>query len=871
VHVKRIAWIIFAVIIVITPAWVRRTVSAQIEPLRFPYTVTEPLRFPLHYVGKDGPGLTMQVTVGFDGYCRSDCWCPVYVVLSNEQADVQGELRAIVPNTGDNARPHVYARPVVLPAHSRKAYSLYLPFAGSRPPSKLDVQLVAGEDVLSSWIGGVRWLDEGDWLHGVVGGSPSSINLLGDVAPAGGNAAVAHLSLETLPLNPLGWEGLDMLVLNDVDTTALTRDQRQALETWVIHGGHLIVGGGAGAARTVAGVTDLLPVTVGGVRSVDELHALSERLRVPAVAGPYAVAEATLRTGEVLIEQRDEQGEGAVTASLPLLARRTYGAGMVDFLAFDAGLQPFARWDDNVLMWESIVEVGHGPSERLLIRAGDSAHDAIDVISGLELPPALQLLAFMLVYTRLIGPANYLVLRRLDRRELAWLTIPLIVLGFTAWAYMTGFRVRGSRAIVHRLAVVYVPSTSLPYAVEGSEAAPSVVEGSEAAPSVVEGSEAAPSLEGAGGGDLSSASGRVMGRMSQVVGLFSPRRTDYDVRVVGAGVREVPSGYYSAPSERPLRVVEDAQGSTVNDLRVDIGGIQPFLAEGYVDVSSVEADLCLAAGAGDLLLLEGMLRTGGTALQEAVLLVGDREQRLGDLEPGQVISISTVLGPRLPPLEDLPERILGSGNYWDDQRLYQRYRFLQAVFPFGEPSALGSGVCLVGWAEEDIPLPAEVVDRPFSTVETALYVYRIETTCALPAAGLETGGTITIPPGLIVRQVEETDGYVDAWQESVHLEPGTAVVFRFAVWPGFAVRQVEELVLDMQGQGYGYGSGLPFVWLWNRQTGSWQKQDVDWGQYSVPNPGAYVSPSGEVRLRLEASEEWSADVETLTITIRGRQ
>jgi len=830
--VKRIVWIVLGVVVVITLAWVRSPVSAQ----------TVPLRSPLH-TGEDGPGLTMRGTVGFDGYCRSGCWCPVYVVLSNEQSDLQGELRAVVPNTGDSSHPHVYARPVVLPAHSRKAYSLYLPVGGSRLSSKLEVQLVVDGDVVSSWRSDVSWLDEGDRIYGIASGNPSSMNLLGDVAPTGGKAAVAHLGLETLPLNPLGWEGLDTLVLNDVDTAALSGDQRRALETWVFHGGHLIVGGGTGAARTAAGVADLLPVTVGGVRSVDTLHALSERLGLPIVDGPYAVAEATLRVGEVLIEQRGEQGDGVVTTPLPLLARRAYGAGLVDFLAFDAGLHPFARWNDNVLMWESIVEAGHGTNERLVVRDGGSASDAIQAISGLELPPALHLLAFMLVYTLLVGPTNYLILRKLDRRELAWLTIPLVVLGFTAWAYVTGFRVRGSKVIVHRLAVVYVPSSPL---------------------SPGEGGGAPSLLEGSGGSALPTASGMAVGRMSQIVGLFSPRRTDYDVRAAGAGVREVSSEYYPAPSERRLRVVEDTQGSTVEGLRVDIGDIQPFLAEGYVDVPAVEADLRLASPAAGL-RLQGTLRTGGMALREAILLVGDREERLGDLEPGQVISVSTVLGPSLPPMEGLPERILGPGSYYDDQALYQRYQFLYAFFPRGEPSAIESGVYLVGWAEGDIPLPVDVVGQPFSTVETALYVY------ALPVAGLETGATITIPPSLIVRQIEETDGPLDAWQENVHLEPGTAVVFRFTVWPGLAVRQVEELVLDMQGHSYGYGPGLPIVWLWNRQARSWQKLDVAWGQHSVPNPGAYVSPSGEVRLRLEASEESSADVESLTITIRGRQ
>jgi len=262
----------------------------------------------------------MQVEVGFDGYCRSDAWCPVYTVISNEGAGVEGELRVAVGSVTGSDEPNMYVRPVVLPAHSRKAYFLYVPSAGASSRFRLTVQLLSAGKVLSSAGGTVQRLDEQDRLYGVASGNPSALNFLSDVAPTGGRATVARLNLVSLPPDPLAWEGLDVLILNDVDTTALSRERRQALETWVAHGGHLIVGGGAGVDRTVAGVAGLLPVATGGVRAVDDLWGLGEQFSAPVVPASYPVVEATLRGGGVLIEGRGEGGGGE---DLILMARRS--------------------------------------------------------------------------------------------------------------------------------------------------------------------------------------------------------------------------------------------------------------------------------------------------------------------------------------------------------------------------------------------------------------------------------------------------------------------------------------------------------------------------------------------------------------------
>jgi hypothetical protein len=754
---------------------------------------------------QDEAGLTLSFSAGFDGYCRSDSWCPVYVVVSNEGADVEGELQASLD--GDVGFG-VYVKRVTLPAHSCKAYFFYLPIYALSSRPKIAVRLMVGKEEAASKSLTAALLENGERLFGVVSRNPSELNFLSTVAPAGGKAAVAQLDLESLPPDPLAWEGLDVLVLNDVDTTALSGEQKQALETWVAHGGHLVVGGGAGAALTVAGLGDLLPVSVGGTRSVDTLWALGEFVGAPVAAGPYAIAEVTLRDGKALVEQ-----DGSV-----LVARRAYGRGGVNFLAFNAGVNPFVDWDDNTRLWQRVVGEPVG-QQQLSIRNGYQAREAVNTIPGVSLPSILQILAFLLVYTILIGPVNYIVLRRLDRRELAWITIPALILGFSACAYVTGFQLRGFNAIVHRLAVVYVPQDSQ------------------------------------------------VGRVSQLVGLFSPQRSSYDVRLPGMEARNLPETfYYGEPSSRPLRVLEDAEGITVTDLRVNVGGIEPFVAEGYADVPGIDANLRLSES-GSSLYLEGTIRTG-VALENAVLLTGGPVEHLGDLAAGEEVTVRTLFHGGTTIATGLSEQILGTSDYWSDSLLYRRYQFMEGIFspyynPYwgGSPSGVSlRGVYLIGWSDEDVPLSVEVVGRSYSAVETALYVYE------LPVAGPEDSTKAVVPLGLVRLAIREGDavGYVEERSDGLYIGFESELTLRFV--PSLSnviVDKANELVLDMQSS-YDYATP-PVVSAWDWKGGDWRRLDVGWGQHSIPDVQRYVSPSGSVLLHLKAATEVTLKRLALTI------
>lgn len=738
------------------------------------------------------PSLSMDVQVGFDGYCYLGYewrWCPVRIVVSNEGADIDGEIRVYA------ARPQadVYAVSASLPGHSRKAFYIYIPV--DNVLDRLSVEIYAGgKVVLFQQVTVSGLLSRSDLLYGVISSQPSALNFLGSITPEGRRAVVALLDLATLPPNPLGWENLSTLILDDVDTAALDEERRQALETWVSHGGHLIVGGGVGAWRTAAGIAHLLPVTLEGTQPVENLEALAEWTGISVLTGPYAIAATSLREGEVVMRQGD----------LILWARRSYGAGQVDFLAFGAALNPFTRWEGQQKLWSSILDVRR-PVAPVALRYTYSAREAAAAaIHGIEVPPVGQIALFLLIYVLLIGPLNYLVLRKLKRRELAWFTIPALTLGFTLFTYVTGLQLRGVQAVVHQLAAVYVPE------------------------------------------------GRDVGRVSSIVALLSPRRTAYDVAIANALTRRLPETDELA---RSLCIYQGQDGSLLRRLRVDIGGIRSLIADGYVKVSGVEADLKVISSTEGL-ILQGSLLNGEVPLSDAVVLTYIGEQRLGDLPAGSLAQIS-IPHDHFANQAALPERIVGQANYWSDRELYKRYQLIQALL---SDMDLESGVYLLGWASSS-PLSVEVVERPYLTVNEALYIY------ALPMEELRVRGDTSIPSSLFRRRIDSSAGDVSTLMDRFSLGESSQIVFSFSVWPGLEIQQVGSLVLSIVGS----GNTLPEVSLWNKDTSGWEVVPVDWGVNVIPEGEAYLLPSGVIMVKLETGARQQVSVDDITVAIEGRR
>jgi len=590
-------------------------------------------------------GLTLSARAGFDGLFKESAAVPVVVNARNDGPPIEGEIRVTVDDGSGGSI--VYSAPISLPTGSDKRVALYvsvLPFTGD-----LTVQLVSDETVVAAVeTDALNMTPRDALLYGVVTADPGGLAFLETVTGGRSGADVAFLDLADLPDVSIAWRALDVLVLDDVDTSRLTAGQLAALRAWVENGGQLVVTGGPGGPKTAAAVADLLPVTIGGVESAGDLPALSAFGGAEFVApGPYTLTGSSLRAGELLIH---EDG-------LPILAHTPLGLGGVTFLALDPKLAPLAGWHGQAAVWERIAALSPTPGPWSNgIQDGYAASQAVASIPGLRLPSVGQLLLFLFVYTLVIGPINFLVLRRLRRRELAWVTIPVLVLLFSAITFFTGFRTRGGAAVLNEMSVAY-----------GSVEAERV-------------------------------------RTQSIAGLYSPRRGRYDLSLpYDTTAAPFVAGFGASRVMGSLAAIVRAGDLSLRDVRADTGEVVAFLIDAHRPRPPLSATARLVDDGRAVAFT--VRNDGATTLENAVVVYGDRQLQLNDLPPGEEretrlpLSLTTPgatptpdpfipVGVILPnPLINDPTFILGTTDYFNDPLVYPRWQLLQSLYSYSETGA----------------------------------------------------------------------------------------------------------------------------------------------------------------------------------------
>ena len=774
------------------------------------------------------PGPALVARVGFDGYYKDGQWVPVRVIVSNTGPDIQGTLRISVPRNYGSAET-IFTREVELPTQSRREIFLYVAPEGLI--STLKVELVEGRSVRASY--NLRLVQAGpsDMIYGVLAGSPSAFNTLADIDPAAGSAFVAQLEAADLPPAVKSWQALDVLVVSDVDTGALSPEQRSALAGWVAGGGRLIVAGGPVWQKAAAGLQEVLPLTPSGTQSISEWGSLAAFASAFAPAGSAVVAAGTLTPDAVVISSVN---------GLPLIASRRSGFGEVIYLAADPAFTPLKGWDGLEGLFRKLLA---RPKDRPVWASGfrnwSPARDAINALPTLELPSTFQICGFLLVYLLIVGPLNYLVLNRLKRRELAWVTIPGVVLFFSAVTYVTGYQLRGAQATLHQLAIVQVwPDAEL-------------------------------------------------AQVDQLVGLYTPRRSSYDLEFApGFLVRPLPAyGGYGAPASVK---VEQGDQTLLPGLLADIGGVEAFVVQGQAPAPLFESDLTLEVTHNTVTLQGTVTNQSDITLTDAVVLApggSGSVTRLGSFQPGETRSVSLSLpnsravqtsanvialtkgGPTpagyYPPsvYDTTIDDILGNTSYYSDRNLFRRYSLLTAAIDSYSGGGRGSGVYLAGWAAA-APVSARVTNHGFSTIDTTLYLVDLRPQWNLGEQ------TLTVPPGLMTWSVVDPGQAGAPTPYDMYVYPGSNYSLRFAPAAPLAFSRVHELTLHLDS----YGSVGPpslLIYSWDFTEGVWVLHDaLAWGDNALPAPSRFVGPGGEIQVRVNLPQSAAqVSIESLDFTL----
>lgn len=435
-------------------------------------------------------------------------WFPIGVTLSNSGDPVRGTLTLkLFASGGDTGAVSTFVTEVDLPTVARKRVWLYgrlergecdqaevtlrgrgietlvtrfdlrAPDAGARV-----VLTISDSDEKLAYLGGI-----GNRRLGIVEdlnddtqmpGSAPNIATKNGVNPNATRRWVQALGKgrEWIPDRWIGLDAVDAVVLQDFPHTALTPQQIPALRGYVASGGALIVLGGANWQRLATSpLADLWPVTptASTVASSAEVRSLVANYVTKANldggdrlgGAPVLMTRGTLKPG-AQFEVGSEKS--------PLLALNRSGAGQVLFLAVDPTQPPFLGWSGLGELWATVFgktkranrlegvdarlempayspSTGYGRYGNAYGYEGNGVSEPTTSLwtemvrsPQLRTPPVSYIAWFLALYVFCLVPVNYCVLRYLDRRELAWVTVPIIVVGFSMMSYFAAVRIKGT-------------------------------------------------------------------------------------------------------------------------------------------------------------------------------------------------------------------------------------------------------------------------------------------------------------------------------------------------------------------------------------------------------------------------------------------
>lgn len=432
-----------------------------------------------------GPRLE-SVQIGFDGVCKVGHWTPIWITVSGLQDARSARLElTTVDGEGADVTYRDEGEPHATPQPDGRTKLLHYVKLGRRGVP-LHVRLTDGQRTLAE-----RRFESHELPRPLLA-TQELILLLG---PSIGEQEAVRRKLRDeaqrvticpladaaeLPRRWYGYEGVSLVIAATGESSLLENmdgQQFAAFCQWLKLGGRLLWSAGQRGEELLASGSRLLPLSPGklvGVspqRSTSGLESYASAAeRLDAAGGQrarrFSVPMTVLSDVRGLVESSEIGGD---SGQLPTIVRHPFGLGQVHFLAFDPELPPFDRWQGRPALVGRVLQSALGWESQLDedARRGRLAHLGYEDLTG-QLRAALDqftnvrrvefswVAGLIVVYMLLIGPADYFLLKKLQRMHWTWITFPLTVLAFSGLAVLLAWGLSGHRVHINQVDVVDV-------------------------------------------------------------------------------------------------------------------------------------------------------------------------------------------------------------------------------------------------------------------------------------------------------------------------------------------------------------------------------------------------------------------------------
>jgi hypothetical protein len=403
------------------------------------------------------PGkVSMRVSLGWDGVYRTGRWAPIFITLADPDAQPARNVLLSFLAPHDNAFA-MQIRSALAIGPEPRTVVLYAPLTWQLDDTvvmvldgntgrRLAVRSLdpSGGTVQSSY---TYAADRSEFLMGV-SGRRTQPGLQGDFSWSDNADAnleqnrygqrpqirTGFLDPQHLPDTLVGYDSLDVLLLNGVGLLEVRPEQQQAMADWVRSGGRLLLWPGTSLLPEDSPLVKLLPCSVGlsGTinLSLDDTRQLALASRVDKLASRELAPLPSARKLDVL------RGKGQV-----YLARA--GLGTVGVLSFDPSQLLFEQSDPSnakdrpaVRFWRPILkqlsprtelkpnEYSYyvRPEEGRRLVAMEAVVNRLGDVPGVGTFDFSYIAIVMAAMMFVVGPIDWFVLKKLGKQPWTWVT-----------------------------------------------------------------------------------------------------------------------------------------------------------------------------------------------------------------------------------------------------------------------------------------------------------------------------------------------------------------------------------------------------------------------------------------------------------------
>jgi hypothetical protein len=413
--------------------------------------------------------LKVSHTYGYESVYKWGTLVPITIEIDNNLKNIDGEVQIEIPvanydmGMNNNENVTVYTQNINLPLNTKKKVTLNIPI--SRNITSVNMNIVEDKTtLLTKELSLGTPLNPGDFIIGTLSDDFNSVSYINKISVNNSSAGKRVLNTKLVKLDenifPEDYnilKPISVIIINNFDTSKLGKAKYDTLKKWVEKGGLLLIGTGPSQNKTLSIFKDnFISGEIGNVASVNT-SALYKLLDDKSTS--YMKLDAlniNIKDSEAIVKEGNQT----------LVHRLVRGNGSVAVAAFDLGLSPLTDWAQNSSFGEKLIEKSlpdyykdPGMLDRIMNMGNVGGYNlsyGLGNIPELPVPKASSLIIIFFIYVLIVAPVNYFILKKTDKRELMWATVPALSVVFAMVVYFSGSTTRVTKPIANVLSTIEI-------------------------------------------------------------------------------------------------------------------------------------------------------------------------------------------------------------------------------------------------------------------------------------------------------------------------------------------------------------------------------------------------------------------------------